>query len=399
MQLAIDGWHINVDARTAKRSDITEQLSPRAVRLLQVMTEADGAVLSRTELLDRVWPNVVVGDESLTQVVSELRRKLANRDLIATVARGGYRMTAPVLRIADTDMSEPATLMHSAFSLDAYTLYIEAQDCFNGGLEGSQRAFVDLAAQAAALAPGFAEARSLHALALLKRHIFWSDGMMLLESALQECEAAKQLNPKLASAHLTEAAIRIALGHFETGIHALEKALSLAPDDAGLHLEAAILILSTGNRRTAAALAIRSAMLDPRAYAAEMLAARIFQYADPARGRLYADRALRKIRAELMVDPASMRALYALGPLLAQLGNHRAARSTLEGIAHHDSPLEYYRAIGFAQIGDTSAALERLDFLALRGWRHACILDKDDGLRPMHADQRLQRLQADILAA
>jgi len=370
------------------------------MRLLQVLAEADGAVLSRTDLLDRVWPNVTVGDESLTQVVSELRRKLGNRELISTVARGGYRLTRPVLRVADAESdAQSAALSPAPFTLDAYALCIEARECFESGAEGSQRAFVDLAAEAAALSPGFADARALHALALLKRHIFWSEGSLLLETALEEASAALRLDPTLAVAHLVDAAVRVAIGLTEPGLRSLERALSLATDDACLHLEAAILLLSVGNRKAAAALTVKSAKLAPQDFSADLLAARIFQYTDPARGRVCAERALQKVQAELVVNAHSMRALYALGPLLAQLGDHRAARSALEGVTHHDSPLEYYRAIGFAQIGDSSAALERLDFLGLRGWRHACILDKDDGFRPMHSDQRLQRLQAEIIAA
>ncbi len=370
-----------------------EQLSPRAIRLLQVMAEAEGAVLSRAELLSRVWPNVTVGDESLTQVVSELRRKLDNRELISTVARGGYRLTRSATHDPQPELTAPP------FTLDAYALCIEARECFESGLEGSQRAFVDLSAQAAALSPGFADARALHALALAKRHIFWSEGSMHLEMALQETAAALEIDPKQATAHLTDAAIRVAIGWSESGLRSLERALFLAPDDAWLHLEASILLLSLGNRRAAGALAIKSAKLAPQDYGADFLAARIFQYVDPARGRACAERALRKVREVLASNPSSMRALYALGPLLAQLGDHRSARSALENVTHHDSPLEYYRAIGFAQLGDSSAAMERLDFLGHRGWRHACILDKDDGFRPMQADKRLSRLQAEILAA
>ena len=43
---------------------------------------------------------------------------------------------------------------------------------------------------------------------------------------------------------------------------------------------------------------------------------------------------------------------------LAILGDHGAARATVEGGTHHDSPLEYYRAVAFPQIGDVSSALE-----------------------------------------
>lgn len=396
MQLAIQGWRIDPLAREAQRGDQVEQLSPRAIRLLQVLADADGAVLSRAELLDRVWPNIVVGDESLTQVVSELRRKLGNRELIATVARGGYRLTQPVEQIADT---QAGAAPPAPFTIDAYALCIEARECFQSGLEGSQRAFVNLAAKAAGLAPGFAEARALHAHALLKRHIFWSEGTMVLDTALEEVSAALKLDPGLAAAHLTDAAIRVAIDLNETGLRSLERALALAPGDPWLHHEAAVLLLSLGKHKAAGALATKSAWLAPEEFAAELLAARIFQYSDPVRGRVFAERALKKIRAELAVDPASMRANYALGALLAQLGDHRAAKVAMESVPIHDSPLEYYRAIGFAQIGDASAAIERLEFLGHRGWRHACILDQDNGFRPIQSDRRLQQLQADLLAA
>lgn len=88
--MTVEGWRIDAAARTADRGDQSTRLLPRAIRFLQVMAEANGAVMTRGDLLDRIWPNVTVTDESLTQVVSELRRKLGNRDLIATVARGGY---------------------------------------------------------------------------------------------------------------------------------------------------------------------------------------------------------------------------------------------------------------------------------------------------------------------
>ncbi|MBW4709030.1 winged helix-turn-helix domain-containing protein [Roseobacter sp. YSTF-M11] len=398
MQLSIEGWRIDVAARTAQRGGRTEQLSPRALRLLQVLVKANGAVVPRGRLLDRVWPNVTVGDDSLTQVVSEVRRKLGNRDLIATVARGGYRLTASSLvRTAEREL--PDIEPGSFFSIDAYTLCIEARDCFQRGGEGSQRAFVDLAAEAAAAAPEFAEARALHSLALLKRHIFWSEGETLLDAALAESEAAIRLDPELAHAHLTEAAIRVSMGAIEPGRRSLERALALGSKDAELHLEAAILLLTMGEQRSAGALAIRAAALAPEDFGADLLAARMYQHSDPVRGHLYAERSLRKVRAKLAIDPHSMRALYALGPLLAQLGDHRGARSALESVAHHDSPLEYYRAMGLCQIGDTTAALERLEFLALRGWRHACILDKDGGFRSLQSDARLKRLQADVLAA
>ncbi|MDP5218766.1 winged helix-turn-helix domain-containing protein [Ruegeria sp. 2205SS24-7] len=398
MKLSIDGWLIDLAARTALRDNHSEQLSPRAIRLLQVLVDADGKVVERSKLLDRVWPHVIVSDESLTQVVSELRRVLKNRNLIATVARGGYRLNVPFEQTSDHKGMSHQRRDGPILSLDAYTLSLEAQECFARGGEGDFRSYFDLSAQAAAMAPGNAEIRALHAEALLKRHIYWSEGAMLLDRTLEEAGAAIRLDPTSARGYLADASARIAIGWVEPGLSSLETALAFGREDADVHLDAAKLAYTMGNSRAAAALAIRAATLAPDQFEPDFLAARIFVRTDAYRSRLHAERALRKVQSELSLNPHSMRALYTLGPLLAILGDHRAALSGIESVTHHDSPLEYNRALAFAEIGDVSSAIERLRFLGLRGWRHACILGQETSFRRVTAAPAFRDLDKELMA-
>jgi DNA-binding winged helix-turn-helix (wHTH) protein len=68
------------------------ELGTRAFDLLLVLLEADGALVTKQELLNRVWPNVVVSEENLKVHVSALRKALgADRDLIRTEFGRGYR--------------------------------------------------------------------------------------------------------------------------------------------------------------------------------------------------------------------------------------------------------------------------------------------------------------------
>ena len=74
------------------------ELGTRAFDLLLVLLEADGLLLTKEELLSRVWPGIVVSDENLKVQVSALRRALgADRDVIRTEFGRGYRFTG-VLR-------------------------------------------------------------------------------------------------------------------------------------------------------------------------------------------------------------------------------------------------------------------------------------------------------------
>jgi hypothetical protein len=68
--------------------------------LLTVLARNPGQVLSKQCLLDMVWPDVTVGDASLTVAVGELRDALGD-DLesptyITTIPRRGYRLVATV---------------------------------------------------------------------------------------------------------------------------------------------------------------------------------------------------------------------------------------------------------------------------------------------------------------
>lgn len=71
-------------------------LRHKALKLLLVLGERCGEVVSKDELMRRVWPQVVVTDDSLTQAVAEIRRVLADKkhEWLRTRARRGYMLVA-----------------------------------------------------------------------------------------------------------------------------------------------------------------------------------------------------------------------------------------------------------------------------------------------------------------
>ena len=68
-------------------------LGARAFDLLQALIDRRDRVVGKSELLDLVWPGLVVEENNLTVQVSVLR-KLLGPQAIATVHRRGYRFTA-----------------------------------------------------------------------------------------------------------------------------------------------------------------------------------------------------------------------------------------------------------------------------------------------------------------
>jgi TolB-like protein/DNA-binding winged helix-turn-helix (wHTH) protein/Tfp pilus assembly protein PilF len=73
-------------------------LRPKSFAMLLYLLEHAGQLVSRADLLDAVWPGVVVTDDSVAQCLIELRRALGDDDrtMIRTVPRRGLIFEVPV---------------------------------------------------------------------------------------------------------------------------------------------------------------------------------------------------------------------------------------------------------------------------------------------------------------
>lgn len=89
------------DGRLLRKSS-SVPLAPKELALLRLLATSEGRVVSKHEILDRLWPDEDVGDASLTSCVHGLRAALGDRGrhgrYVETVHGRGYRFTAPVRR-------------------------------------------------------------------------------------------------------------------------------------------------------------------------------------------------------------------------------------------------------------------------------------------------------------
>ncbi|HJX22634.1 MAG TPA: transcriptional regulator, partial [Steroidobacteraceae bacterium] len=87
------------------------ELGGRAFDVLMVLIEASGAVVSKDTLMERIWPNRIVEENSLQAQISALRRAFgADRDLIRTIAGRGYQFTGDIRTLStNPDVQSVAT--------------------------------------------------------------------------------------------------------------------------------------------------------------------------------------------------------------------------------------------------------------------------------------------------
>ena len=114
-------FEVEVDRARVRRDGQPVALRPKTFALLVHLADRAGTVVGKQELMDAVWPGLVVTDDSLTQAISELRGALDDREqqLIKTVPKRGYLFDAAVgpTLMPFTDLSEPPA-PHLALAID-----------------------------------------------------------------------------------------------------------------------------------------------------------------------------------------------------------------------------------------------------------------------------------------
>src|SRR5215813_14062586 len=98
--LRIGDWRVDPSSGEISRDGETARLEARAMRLLLLLAERAGEIVSIDDLLNQVWSGVIVTPDSVYQAVASLRRLLGDDPkrptYIETAPRLGYRMVAPV---------------------------------------------------------------------------------------------------------------------------------------------------------------------------------------------------------------------------------------------------------------------------------------------------------------
>jgi DNA-binding winged helix-turn-helix (wHTH) protein/TolB-like protein/tetratricopeptide (TPR) repeat protein len=97
-QYAFGPFLLDTRERRLLRDGVAVPLTLRAFDLLQALVQNQGHLLSKDELMRRVWPDAVVEENNLTVTISALRKALdegpTDRQYIETVPRRGYRFVA-----------------------------------------------------------------------------------------------------------------------------------------------------------------------------------------------------------------------------------------------------------------------------------------------------------------
>jgi DNA-binding winged helix-turn-helix (wHTH) protein len=95
--LGFGRFRVLLRQRQLLADELPVELGTRAFDLLLALLEADGSLVTKEQLLARVWPGITVAEDNVKVQVSALRKALGeDRDFIHTEFGRGYRFIAAV---------------------------------------------------------------------------------------------------------------------------------------------------------------------------------------------------------------------------------------------------------------------------------------------------------------
>lgn len=389
--------------RSVLLHDETRRISPKALAVLTVLAEANGDVVSRSKLIEQVWPDVCIGEEVLTQAIAELRRALSDAPraphYIGTVPKTGYRLLQAVMTDDLSGEARADLPLDGGPSLDALLAYMSASDLLEQRGRKNIDEAIELFQEAAGREPGFALAHAGLSTAIAYRHNFYEKSDAAPKTALQYAQQAVRLDRTASESYTALGYALTQTGDIDHAITSFSAALRLRPD------------AYYSTTRLGRALYIQKRYIE---------AARVFDRASNLRGddahaalsaaKAYRaagddDRAIERLRRtswrceqRLAEQPDDLRALVCRACCEIELEGTARATALIERLMCEDRPFTYYLAGALAQAGETDLALNRFEASVDNGWADPHFLESDRDLDPLRGEPRFQKI-ANALAA
>jgi non-specific serine/threonine protein kinase len=97
-------WEVDLTRRELRAHGVLVPIGGRAFEILEVLVQSAGELVTKRDLMDRVWPGAIVEDNTLQFHISAIRKALGpDRGMLKTASGRGYRLVGGwVLRRENT---------------------------------------------------------------------------------------------------------------------------------------------------------------------------------------------------------------------------------------------------------------------------------------------------------
>jgi DNA-binding winged helix-turn-helix (wHTH) protein/Tfp pilus assembly protein PilF len=279
-RICFDVFEVDFAERELRKSGERLRLQRQPFRILELLLQKPGLLVTREELARHLWPGLhVCFDRGLNTAVNALRQILGDSfrtpRFIETRPGLGYRFIAPTQELSAPSQNETSKLAQpikpERENRKKYTANFEAYQDYLKGRYFLSKAHAESILKAIAhfeaavaqdrnCAPAYAGLSDAYCdLALL--------GLSSIDNGAKAktlAASALELDPELAEAHVAQAHVSLLFGFDWNGAYdACTRALELAPDHADAHRAFAMLLSAIGNHEQALRTVRHARVLDP----------------------------------------------------------------------------------------------------------------------------------------
>lgn len=123
-QYTFDDFTLDLERCVLLRGEAEIALRPKSFDVLHYLVRHPGRLVSRRELMDAVWPGLIVTDDSLRQCLAEIRKAIDDDQhaIVRTLPRRGFRFTLAVEPVpGDAPANRPRTVGPTPSRTQLYT--------------------------------------------------------------------------------------------------------------------------------------------------------------------------------------------------------------------------------------------------------------------------------------
>src|SRR5882724_10926270 len=106
-----DGWELDLTRRELRARGVSVPLGSRAFEILAVLVQSAGELVTKDELMARVWPGAIVEENKLQVYISAIRKALgSDRGTVKTAFGRGYRLAGDWTLRKESSPADPVAL-------------------------------------------------------------------------------------------------------------------------------------------------------------------------------------------------------------------------------------------------------------------------------------------------
>jgi predicted ATPase/DNA-binding winged helix-turn-helix (wHTH) protein len=114
-------WQIHAGRRQLLACGVSVPIGSRAFEIIEVLVQSANKLVTKVELMERVWPGATVGDNALQVHISAIRKALdRDRAMLLTVSGRGYRLSGDWAVRRDGEPEQPTTLIPVAMPAETF---------------------------------------------------------------------------------------------------------------------------------------------------------------------------------------------------------------------------------------------------------------------------------------